>query len=97
MDKRLALVVDDSRTARESLKRMLAAHNLEVDTLESAPEALEYLKNTTPDVIFMDHMMPDMDGFQAVEAIKGNPDRITSYNVCYTKLLRLKPRRLLLD
>jgi CheY-like chemotaxis protein len=84
MDKRLALVVDDSRTARESLKRMLATHNLEVDTLESAPEALEYLKNTTPDVIFMDHMMPDMDGFQALEAIKGNPDTATIPIMMYT-------------
>ncbi|MDH5471040.1 MAG: response regulator, partial [Gammaproteobacteria bacterium] len=77
MANRLALVVDDSRSARVSLKRMLEQHNMEVDTLESAPEALDYLSNHTPDVIFMDHMMPDMDGFEAVEAIKGNPDTAT--------------------
>jgi CheY-like chemotaxis protein len=84
MDKRLALVVDDSRSARETLKRMLEQHNLAVDTLDSATGALEYLKHHTPDVIFMDHMMPGMDGFQAVEAIKGNPDTATIPIMMYT-------------
>lgn len=84
MDKRLALVVDDSRTARETLKRMLEKHNLDADTVDSAQAALDYLKDHTPDVIFMDHMMPGMDGFQAVEAIKGNPDTATIPIMMYT-------------
>jgi CheY-like chemotaxis protein len=84
MAQRLALVVDDSRTARVTLKRMLEQHDIEVDTLESAEQALDYLIGKTPDVIFMDHMMPDMDGFQAVEAIKGNPDTATIPIMMYT-------------
>ncbi|HYQ71704.1 MAG TPA: response regulator, partial [Gammaproteobacteria bacterium] len=84
MAHRLALVVDDSKTARVTLKRMLENHDLEVDTLESAEQALDYLIHKTPDVIFMDHMMPDMDGFQAVEAIKGNPDTATIPIMMYT-------------
>jgi len=84
MANRLALVVDDSKTARVTLKRMLEKHDIEVDTLESAEQALDYLIGKTPDVIFMDHMMPDMDGFQAVEAIKGNPDTATIPIMMYT-------------
>lgn len=84
MANRRALVVDDSRTARVTLKRMLEKLNLEVETLESAHQALEYLKDNTPDVIFMDHMMPDMDGFEAVEAIKGNPETATIPIMMYT-------------
>jgi CheY-like chemotaxis protein len=84
MAARLALVVDDSQTARVTLKRMLERQGLDVDTLESAREALDYLIHKTPDVIFMDHMMPDMDGFQAVEAIKGNPDTATIPIMMYT-------------
>jgi CheY-like chemotaxis protein len=84
MANRLALVVDDSKSARVTLRRMLEQHNMEVDTLESAPEALSYLSTHTPDVIFMDHMMPDMDGFEAVEAIKGNPDTATIPIMMYT-------------
>jgi CheY-like chemotaxis protein len=77
MAARLALVVDDSRTARMTLQRMLEKQGLEVDSLESAQEALRYLVDKVPDVIFMDHMMPGMDGFQAVEAIKNNPATAT--------------------
>jgi CheY-like chemotaxis protein len=84
MDHRLALVVDDSKTARVTLKRMLEKYDIEVDTRESAEQALDYLIGKTPDVIFMDHMMPDMDGFQAVEAIKGNPDTATIPIMMYT-------------
>jgi len=84
MANKLALVVDDSKTARVTLKRMLEKQGLDVATLESAPEALEYLVSNTPNVIFMDHMMPDMDGFEAVEAIKNNPDTATIPIMMYT-------------
>ncbi len=84
MAQRTALVVDDSKTARVTLKRMLEKHDIDVDTLESAEQALDYLIGKTPDVIFMDHMMPDMDGFQAVEAIKGNPETATIPIMMYT-------------
>ncbi len=65
-----ALVVDDSRSARVILSRMLELHGVQVDTAESGEQALEYLKGVQPDVVFMDHLMPGMDGFEAVRAIK---------------------------
>ena len=43
MAHRLALVVDDSKTARVTLKGMLEKHDIEADTLESAEQALDYL------------------------------------------------------
>jgi len=80
----LALVVDDSKTARITLKRMLEKHDLRIDTVESAQAALDYLVGKTPDVIFMDHMMPGMDGLQAVQAIKSNPATATIPIMMYT-------------
>jgi CheY-like chemotaxis protein len=68
-----ALIVDDSKSARVVLSRMLEEYAIEVDTAESAEDAIEYLKSQQPDVIFMDHLMPGMDGFQAVQAIKNDP------------------------
>ncbi len=68
-----ALVVDDSRSARVVLSRMLERYGIVVDSAESAEAALEYLKDRRPDVIFMDHLMPGMDGLQAVREIKANP------------------------
>ena len=80
----LALVVDDSKTARITLKRMLEKHALHIDTVESAQQALDYLVSKTPNVIFMDHMMPGMDGLQAVQAIKSNPATATIPIMMYT-------------
>ena len=68
-----ALIVDDSKTARLMLGRMLEKHNIDTAMVESGEEALEFLKHQHPDVIFMDHMMPGMDGFAAVKAIKADP------------------------
>ena len=79
-----ALIVDDSKSARVVLKRMLETHDLEVDTAVSAEDALVYLNDHRPDVIFMDHLMPGMDGFEAVSAIKNNPDTATIPIMMYT-------------
>ena len=84
MTSKRALIVDDSRSARVILGRMLEAYDLQVDASESAEQALEYLRHSRPDVIFMDHLMPGMDGFQAIQAIKSNPDTATIPVMMYT-------------
>ena len=68
-----ALIVDDSKSVRFSLRKMLMQYNVEADTVESGAEALDFLKNAdkAPCVIFMDHMMPDMDGFETAELMRG--------------------------
>src|SRR6202163_4085724 len=73
MARKRALVADDPKSARVILSRMLEKDDIEVYMAESAEQALEYLKSDRPDAIFMDHLMPGMDGLQAVQAIKGNP------------------------
>ncbi|MBB6092578.1 CheY-like chemotaxis protein [Povalibacter uvarum] len=84
MTTKRALIVDDSRSARVILSRMLEAYDLQVDAAESAEQALEYLRQNRPDVVFMDHLMPGMDGFQAIQAIKSNPDTATIPVMMYT-------------
>jgi CheY-like chemotaxis protein len=81
---RRALVVDDSNAARTLLSRMLERYEIEVDSAESAEQALDYLGHHRPDVIFMDHMMPGMDGLQAVQTIKNNPRTATIPIMMYT-------------
>lgn len=73
MGSKRVLIVDDSRSARHVLKRQLKQQGLTVDEVESAEDALQYLLYNRPHAIFMDHMMPGMDGLQAVRIIKGNP------------------------
>jgi CheY-like chemotaxis protein len=84
MASKRALVVDDSKSARLILRKMLEKHAIEVDTAESAEDALDYLLHQQPHVIFMDHMMPGMDGFEAVKLIKGDPRTATIPIMMYT-------------
>jgi CheY-like chemotaxis protein len=84
MSSKRALVVDDSKSARAFLSRILERHEITVDAAESAEAAIEYLTRNKPDVIFMDHMMPGMDGFQAVQSIKNNPRTSTIPILMYT-------------
>jgi len=79
-----ALIVDDSKSARLFLARILEKYDLDVDNAENAEAAIQYLTTQRPDVIFMDHMMPGMDGFQAVQAIKNNPRTATIPIMMYT-------------
>jgi len=73
MAQKRALVVDDSKAARVALKRLLERYDLMIHFAESGEQAIEFLKNQSVDVIFMDHSMPGMDGFEAVSVIKSDP------------------------
>lgn len=84
MTSKRALIVDDSKSARAFLARILSKYEIEVDTAESAEQAIEFLRTGRPDVIFMDHLMPGMDGFQAVQLIKNNPRTATIPIMMYT-------------
>src|SRR5262245_54345089 len=79
-----ALVVDDSRSARAFLAKLLEEQQIEVAAVETAEQAIEFLNQHRPDVIFMDHLMPGMDGFQAVQAIKANPRTASIPILMYT-------------
>ena len=82
--RKTALVVDDSKTAQNVLRKILEMHDLDVATAESAEDAIDYLSDSRPDIIFMDHEMPGMDGFEAVSAIKDNPATATIPIMMYT-------------
>ena len=84
MGAKRALIVDDSKSARLFLARVLEKYDIDVDAAESAEAAIDYLTSNRPDVIFMDHMMPGMDGLQAVQAIKNDPRTATIPIMMYT-------------
>lgn len=69
-----ALIVDDSSTARILLSRLLERANITTKSFPSAEEALGRLQHEQFDIIFLDHLLPGMNGFQALEALKSNPE-----------------------
>ncbi|MDR2734584.1 MAG: response regulator [Spirochaetota bacterium] len=75
------LVVDDMITNLRVAEGLLAPYRAVVDLCESGVEAIEFVKCREYDIVFMDHMMPGMDGIEAVAAIRAlegdesSPDR----------------------
>jgi two-component system LytT family response regulator len=65
------LVADDQPMARERLISLLAAEpGVEVTaTASSGPETVEVIRQSSPDLVFLDLQMPGMDGFKVIEAI----------------------------
>ncbi|MFZ2456874.1 MAG: response regulator [Candidatus Altiarchaeia archaeon] len=69
------LAVDDSKDVLFSIKESLESdNNFSVSCAESGKECLNRLKRCKPDVILMDIMMPEMDGWEVVARIKENKD-----------------------
>ena len=68
------LVVDDSATIRRSAETMLAKEGCEVITAENGFEALSKITRYHPDLIFVDIMMPRLDGYQTCAIIKNNAE-----------------------
>jgi CheY-like chemotaxis protein len=77
MGERIALVVDDSRSARFALRKYLEGHAFRVDTADSARAAYAWLQDQRPDLIFLDHVMPGEDGFTALRHLKADPQTAT--------------------
>jgi PAS domain S-box-containing protein len=66
------LVVDDFATNLDVAKGMLGKYKMKVDCVISGQDSINAIKDATPvyDAIFMDHMMPGMDGIEAAERIR---------------------------
>src|SRR5690606_26325754 len=68
-----ALVVDDSTVSRRILASLLGSAGVRVVTAAGGVEALELAPRHTPDVIFMDLRMADIDGLNATRRLKQDP------------------------
>ncbi|MDR2801005.1 MAG: response regulator [Desulfovibrio sp.] len=66
-----ALVVDDMPTNLRVASELLSQYGMQVDTCESGKEALTLVSHNRYDIVFMDHMMPEMDGMETTRAIRG--------------------------
>ena len=69
------LVVDDEPMNLIVSSAMLARYNMIVTTCESGQEAIDICRDNEFDIIFMDHMMPGMDGVEAMKRIRSNMAR----------------------
>lgn len=68
------LVVDDSQVDRDKLSGVLQKSGYQVTTAVNGAQALDVVKVSKPEVIFMDVNMPEMDGFAATRALKADAE-----------------------
>ncbi|WP_281198070.1 MULTISPECIES: twitching motility response regulator PilG [Methylophaga] len=67
------MVIDDSKTIRRSAESLLQKAGCEVLTADNGFEALPIISGQHPDIIFIDIMMPRLDGYQTCALVKNNP------------------------
>lgn len=72
IDQMTILVVDDSKTIRRTAETLLGKEGCNVLTAEDGFAALAVIVEHQPDIIFVDIMMPRLDGYQVCSLIKNN-------------------------
>ncbi len=68
------LVIDDSKTIRRSAESLLSKEGYEVITAVDGFDALAKIADSRPEIIFIDVMMPRLDGYQTCALIKNNSE-----------------------
>jgi twitching motility two-component system response regulator PilG len=66
------MVVDDSKTIRRTAETLLKKEGCQVFTAEDGFDALAKIADSSPDIMFVDIMMPRLDGYQTCALIKNN-------------------------
>ncbi|MDD6272911.1 MAG: response regulator [bacterium] len=70
------LIVDDSEINLKLASRYMNQFNFTVTTATNGRDCVEYIKNNDYDIVFIDHMMPDMDGVQTVKAMEATGKKL---------------------
>lgn len=78
------LIVDDYRGAAVATAECLSLEGLRTRVAGGCAEALEIIRHWSPDVVLLDLMMPQRDGFATARAIRGNPISNTIFICAYT-------------
>ena len=68
-----ALIVDDSKAELANLKAILSDAGWMVSTADQGKEAIQKAKSEKPSIIFLDIVMPDMDGYEACRLLAADP------------------------
>ena len=72
------LIVDDNEMNLEVERKLLADTEITIDTAMSGRQALDMTSTTSYDIIFMDHLMPEMDGIECLRNIRKQPSGLNT-------------------
>ncbi|MDP4117079.1 MAG: response regulator [Bacteroidota bacterium] len=92
MEKNKVLIVEDEKDTRFILDKLLSKNGYDVALCNNGAEALDYLKNNTPEVILADWTMPIMDGIELCNIVKKDDNLRLIYFIILTARASLKDR-----
>ena len=78
------LVADDYRDGAESLGEVLRQDGYQVQVAHGGAEAIAAFQGFQPDVVFLDLMMPNIDGFATAKALQRQPATQRAFYIAYT-------------
>jgi DNA-binding response OmpR family regulator len=84
MDQKKILIADDNENIREALTYLLEDEGYTLALAKDGAEALRKVKEFRPDILFLDIMMPDINGYDVCRTIKTDPSLKNTYIIMLT-------------
>jgi two-component system alkaline phosphatase synthesis response regulator PhoP len=84
MDEKKILIADDNENIREALTYLLEDEGYTLSVAKDGAEALRKVKEFRPDILFLDIMMPEINGYDVCRAIKTDPSLKNTYIIMLT-------------
>lgn len=78
------LIADDNENIREALTYLLEDEGYTLSVAKDGGEALRKVRELTPDILFLDIMMPEINGYDVCHTIKNDPDLKKTYVIMLT-------------
>ncbi|MGE3317697.1 MAG: response regulator [Candidatus Berkiella sp.] len=92
------LLVENSRTARAVLMRMLESHGYQVESVASGTEAISAILESDFDLVIMDVFLPQMNGYEAAQHIRGLESHKSNIPlVAFTSSVNERDKKICLD
>jgi DNA-binding response OmpR family regulator len=78
------LIADDNENIREALTYLLEDEGYTLSLAKDGAEALKKVREVSPDILFLDIMMPEINGYDVCRTIKSDPDLKKTYVIMLT-------------
>jgi DNA-binding response OmpR family regulator len=84
MDKRKILIADDNENIRDALTYLLEDEGYKLWLAKDGADTLKKVKEVRPDILFLDIMMPEINGYDVCRIIKNDPELKNTYVIMLT-------------
>jgi two-component system alkaline phosphatase synthesis response regulator PhoP len=84
MEQKKIIVADDNENIREALTYLLEDEGYQLQLAKDGAETIQKVKEFRPDILFLDIMMPEINGYDVCRTIKSDPDLKSTYVIMLT-------------